>query len=362
MKRFLNVIQSLAGILFLLISVLYFWRIGVSKALPYVGLFFLLYLPARSIFLKKFARILKYFLLLFFTLIIIYQEVDPNYSGYTRSRCLECINRLDSLYNEKLKGWYEPYEELTLTTGIGKIHMLQSGSQDSPACILLGPSRFGAWSWIFNIGELNEQYCVYAIDIASGSKKPAICDKQVHSFTSYTDGSYLNEILDKLSIESAVFIGVSDGANFALNYALKNPERVTDMILVSPLECSRSLVYDLQMRISELLPLQFITNIVFKDNYGNSWISRSMCKDWFELFQSCVYPGSFRSTYSQPGDFDKLQTPCCIVYGSEDTLADYEYLKGSNDQIHVIEVSGRHLLNIEDSGYINQIFRNYLKR
>jgi abhydrolase domain-containing protein 14 len=112
-------------------------------------------------------------------------------------------------------------------------------SLNKPVVLLHGYS-FNADDWS-NIGTLDtlsgKGISFFAIDMPSGKKTKS----QRHSNgNKYSSSSLLTSVFEKLSIPKAVVVGPSMGGNFAISFAMENPNRLSGLVLIAPaLERSR---------------------------------------------------------------------------------------------------------------------------
>jgi pimeloyl-ACP methyl ester carboxylesterase len=138
------------------------------------------------------------------------------------------------VYDTLMQHWPVPYETFDITGSFGCTHLIASGPKDAPALVLLHGARATLNMWSANIGDLSQDYRVYAIDIM-GQPSKSIPNP---SFQKREDLiPWFTELLDTLKIEKPNLVGMSYGGWFALNYAIHVPERVNQLVLLSPAAC-----------------------------------------------------------------------------------------------------------------------------
>jgi arylsulfatase A len=81
--------------------------------------------------------------------------------------------------------------------------------------------------WEPQIAALETRFRVVRYDLRGHGRSPASSDP----YTGYGD---LRALLDELKIEKAALIGLSAGAEVALNFAIVHPERVSRLVLAAP--------------------------------------------------------------------------------------------------------------------------------
>lgn len=99
-----------------------------------------------------------------------------------------------------------------------------------PAILLIHGLGSNAKGWTKNISTLSEGHRVIAVDLPGYGKS----DKGYYDYSMPFYTQVLSELLDKLSINSAVWIGHSMGGQIALTAALDHAERVSKLVLISP--------------------------------------------------------------------------------------------------------------------------------
>ena len=86
-----------------------------------------------------------------------------------------------------------------------------------------------AENWMLNIEALAKHFHVYVLDLVGFGKS----DKPKTSYTIDDFAQFINEFMEKKKIEKTNFIGHSLGGGISLQFALKFPEKVNKLIIVS---------------------------------------------------------------------------------------------------------------------------------
>lgn len=135
-----------------------------------------------------------------------------------------------------------PAEELAdadsqfMDVGGIKVHYKQAGSGE-PAIILLHGFGASTFSWREVMEPLGKFGTVVAFDRpAFGlTERPLPGSwKEQNPYSPEAQADLLFELMDNLGIEKAILVGNSAGGTVALDAALRNPERVEGLVLVSP--------------------------------------------------------------------------------------------------------------------------------
>ena len=110
-----------------------------------------------------------------------------------------------------------------------KTAFIDEGSGDQVLLLIHGLGS-NAKGWIKNISVLAEHHRVIAVDLPGYGKS----DKGYYNYSMDFYAGILKQLLEKLQIKKAVFIGHSMGGQIAITSALKYPEIVEKLILISP--------------------------------------------------------------------------------------------------------------------------------
>lgn len=137
-----------------------------------------------------------------------------------------------AIYESLLKLWPVHYEEQYLSTRFGKTHMLVTGPEEAPPLLLLHGLKATAAMWQPNIAELSRHYRCYSVQTIDDVGK-SVQTRPIRSVADYM--AWLKELLDELKIDQVRVAGFSYGGFLAANLALHAPERVSRLILLSPL-------------------------------------------------------------------------------------------------------------------------------
>lgn len=102
----------------------------------------------------------------------------------------------------------------------------QEQGKGEPFILLHGNGEDGTY-FVNQIGFFSDQYRVIAVDTRGHGKSP----RGTAPFTMEQFADDLYELMNELQIPGAVILGFSDGANIAMKFALKYPQKVTALIL-----------------------------------------------------------------------------------------------------------------------------------
>lgn len=102
----------------------------------------------------------------------------------------------------------------------------QEQGEGEPLFLLHGNGEDGTY-FANQLSFFSDRYRVIAVDTRGHGKSP----RGTASFTMEQFAVDLHKLMDKLEIQKAIILGFSDGANIAMKFALKYPERVNALIL-----------------------------------------------------------------------------------------------------------------------------------
>lgn len=102
----------------------------------------------------------------------------------------------------------------------------QEQGKGEPIFLLHGNGEDGTY-FVNQLSFFSDRYRVIAVDTRGHGKSP----RGTAPFTMEQFAMDLKDLMDRLQIQEAVILGFSDGANIAMKFALKYPEKVKALIL-----------------------------------------------------------------------------------------------------------------------------------
>lgn len=134
-------------------------------------------------------------------------------------------------YDKLLALWDADKEEKDIATTYGTTHVIRCGNKNLPSLVLFhGVGDDSALMWLYNAKALAQHFCLYAIDTIGGPGKSRPNEKYDKAFD---DAKWIDEVLNKLSLDKVYLAGVSHGAYLAQYYGLHRPERVIKMLCMA---------------------------------------------------------------------------------------------------------------------------------
>jgi pimeloyl-ACP methyl ester carboxylesterase len=134
-------------------------------------------------------------------------------------------------YETSMKLWPVAYEPIEITNRYGRTHLVAAGPKGARALVLLHADFMSLTMWAANIADLSRDNRVYAVDVM-GQPGKSVPDKPLR--TRDDAAAWITEVLDDLELRKPTLVGMSYGGWFSLNYAIRAPERLERLILLSP--------------------------------------------------------------------------------------------------------------------------------
>lgn len=135
------------------------------------------------------------------------------------------------LYDDLLKRWTVPYETLTIPTGHGDTFIIASGDKSAPPLILLHGAGTNSAIWGQDMAKYTRTYRVYAVDLP-GEPGKSSTNRLAWATPAYAE--WLEDLLAALQIDQVTLVGISQGGWTALRFATLHPDRVANLVLMTP--------------------------------------------------------------------------------------------------------------------------------
>lgn len=133
-------------------------------------------------------------------------------------------------YNQLMKQWPIPYNEIIVETQYGKTYIIESGDRNKPPILLLHGSSSNSSMWMGDVEMLSKHYHVLAVDIIGEAGKS---EENRPDFKNEDFALWLKEVLDALDIQRASFLGNSLGGWMVLKFATAFPQRINKLVLIA---------------------------------------------------------------------------------------------------------------------------------
>ncbi len=268
------------------------------------------------------------------------------------------------IYDAKVEQWPTPYEDIYVDTSWGTMHVIASGPEDGPPVLLLNAAAMSAWSWVYNVGALNEHYRTYAIDTLGEVGKSELNDPTKYPPNGKAYADLHVEISDALGIEKAYVVGASFGGYMATSYALYYPERVEKVALLGPMGMTPETAKTaLKIMFVQLYPLKPIQNNTVKWALGDDPYVLKETEDWFRIVLTDTVPRESRPVTFTPAQLQSLEVPVLLVIGTRDALTgDPEAVKAlanNTPDIQIEVLDSGHLIGVEHAEKSNELILEF---
>lgn len=136
-----------------------------------------------------------------------------------------------AFYNQILNRWPLPSKHVNIPTSYGNTFVIESGNPSGDPVVLLHGTASNSASWMGDVATYGKQFHVYAVDMPG---EPGNSDSARFSWAGPAFHLWLDEVLNGLALEKVILIGMSLGAWTAVDYALYQPDRIKQTVLIVP--------------------------------------------------------------------------------------------------------------------------------
>lgn len=315
-------------------------------------------------------RVLKYFLLgiaSFFLLIVVFvvwmyfalfsgpgpMEMNEYHPFRSEKAKLQYI----AFEEEMEKSWPILSEERVVETSFGKTFMRISGPEDGQSLVLLPGGGSNSLIWHANIEALSENYRTYALDNIYDYGR-SIYTQQLMVGQDYS--AWLNELSDSLKLGNDIsMIGYSYGGWVVSQFALHHPERLKQVVLVSPAATVLPFSNDYLIEmVKTLIPIRYykkkIMYWVWKDlsemgEWGERLVEERI--DYYQLaLKSFKFKQPVNPTVLIDSEFANISIPVLFMVGENETVYNaYDAINRINNvnpeiQTEILDNTGHDLM------------------
>ena len=355
------------AVIFGVLTVSFFLMGNWSQALVLLGLTLVLLPPVRGLIGHWIGKPLPWWgwVGAFIVLLVTFMVVGNLNRATSIYKSPEIKARLMEIYDEKMKEWPVPYEDVFVDTSYGKVHVIVSGPEDAPPLVLLHASGVAGWSWKYNVAELSQHYRTYAIDLISDAGKSEFTTLD-HIMKDGKDLAELyTEITDQLGVEKAYVAGASEGGFIGTNYALYPPERVEKLALLGPMGYSGATQSIVRIMFAQFFPLKPIQDSTFSWAFSDSTALQEDFGEWFRLIMAGTTPRKVAPMPFSAEERQGLRVPVLFVFGERDNLVgDPEAARALVQDIpdvRVEVVEAGHLMGGEKPEQVNALILEFFE-
>ncbi|MGH1518111.1 alpha/beta fold hydrolase [Chryseobacterium sp. JK1] len=219
-------------------------------------------------------------------------------------------------YNNSLSDFNGIISQEIVETDFGKTNVLSYGNEEGSQLVLLHGANSNASSWIKDFAKYGKDYKVYAIDVIG---EPGKSDQNRLPYESDDYSEWLNEVFQQLQIENVDLIGLSQGGWLAVKFAVKFPEKVNKLILLSPAGIVNTEGSFIMKAVLYSLLGGFGKRKINQLIVGNQKVDQSVI-DFMDLMQASVNSRMDREYIFSDDELRKLIMPTFFIGGANDVI------------------------------------------
>ena len=226
-------------------------------------------------------------------------------------------------YLALLRYWPVANEQLRVPTCQGETFIVVSGAESDPPLLLLHGAAANSAMWMGDIKAWAAHFRVYAVDVIgdaglSAPSRPPLAS-EAHAL-------WLDDVMRALSLDRALFVGISLGGWLALDYATRRPERVERLAVMCPGGVGRQPISFLFKSIPLLLMGGWGRRRLSQIILGRAPANPSPAMKAFGDFVALIH-ANFRSRLVKLPVFGddalkRLTMPLLAIVGGKDVLMD----------------------------------------
>ena len=222
------------------------------------------------------------------------------------------------------------------------IHYIEKG-QGKPIILLHGNSEDSNY-FVEQIDVLAEKYHVFALD-SRGHGGTSFGEKELTINQLAQD---LDDFINEHKLEKVHILGFSDGANVAMVYALKHPDKVDKLILNG----------------GNLVPEGMVDKVLASVKRHYDQALQEQDRDEEALKKAKRFSLMVNDPYINKEDLKKIKNPALVIAGSKDMIKD-EHTKEiaqslGNTELSIIE--GDHFIAKKEHEKFNETILEFLEK
>lgn len=225
-------------------------------------------------------------------------------------------------YLALLDRWPVPSERRTVDTRHGETFVLSCGDANAPPVILLHGALTNAASWMFDAIPWSESFRVHVIDIVG---EPGLSAPYHPDLDGGAWAEWLDDVLVRLDIARAAFVGLSFGGWIALDYARRYSAKVDRLALLAPsgIGAQRSFLWRaLPFLCFGAWGRERVRRMVMGPVRPNASSAAIELMAFLHEVRSSVRPRPMRLPRLTDGELAALTMPVLAIVGGRDALLD----------------------------------------
>jgi len=225
-----------------------------------------------------------------------------------------------SYYDTLLSNWHKPSVQHHLPTSYGETFVIESGDKSLPKLVLLHGTSSNSAMWMSDVITYSKNFNVFAIDIIGECGKSAEIRPD---FKSPDYAQWLNEVLENLGVERAVFIGCSLGGWMVTDFAIRFPEKANKLVLFATAGITQVRLKTVFLIVIISLFGKWGVNQLNKMVYGNLDIDKAAL-EFASLVKKYFIPRAEVLPVFNDAELGKIQCPVMFIGGEKDCFYNSE--------------------------------------
>lgn len=247
-------------------------------------------------------------------------------------------------YDRVLAKWPVEVTGIDLESANGTTRVNVCGPADAPPVVLLPGGGATSTVWFENVAALAERHRVFAVDLMGDAGRSAVGATPPRTTEDLT--SWLDAVVTQAGLGEFGLVGHSYGAMIALSYALCEPGRVQNLVLLDPSSCFAGMRAQYLARAVPLLARP--TEKRQRDFIRWETDGRGVDEDWLELIAlgAAHFPKSRTVVPKRPGRgiLATLAPATTVLLAAGSKVHDSRKLKStvaeSNPRLRTVVVEG----------------------
>ncbi len=222
------------------------------------------------------------------------------------------------------------------------INLYYQEQGEGEALLLLHGNGEDGTYFVNQVANFFDRYRVIAVDTRGHGKSP----RGTAPFTMEQFAADLHKLMDKLEIQKAIILGFSDGANIAMKFALKYPDRVKALILNGGNLDTKGVKRSIQIPIE--IGYRFAKLFAGKSEEAKSHM---------EILGLMVNEPNI-----QPEELRAIQAPTLVIVGTKDMIKQEhtEIIAQSIPNAKLSVIPGDHFIANKNPEAFNKIVEDFL--
>lgn len=243
---------------------------------------------------------------------------------------------------------------------------------NGPAIVLINGLTMDVNGWYLQVQPFSENHTVLRYDCRGQGQS----DKPDVEYSQEMHADDLKSLMDKLRIQKAHVVGISNGGMVAQHFTLKYPGRVGALVLVdtcSYIDTLLELIIKVWIRATEIGGSEFRYDVALPALFAESFLKRNLevisamkeisvannpPKPIINLAKACL-------KHNVDDRLREIKSPTLIIVGEEDILIPPKYSRILNEKIEdsrlVVMKDCGHVPLLEKPEEFNRVVMDFLK-